>query len=293
MEHHWNSTEIPNLENRNAVVTGAGREIGQLIIRRLQEHGANVYAISRDDISSEEFGPNVEPVRINPTSMESIQHGASRILHAAGTIDILIHAASISVAPRFRSRDGHNLMLATNYLGFVLLSHELSPALRRSDSPRVVLAGPGTPVSIDVNLDQLDGDLDWDIAYAQTRLAAMMFALELSVRAKASNTPLISAVGEARESDRFLAAHHPIRRMSRNVVSRLTGVPRDAAALPVLFAATSEFAEGGSYYAPETHGRLRGEPLQTMMPQAARSESLRAELWQRTEDMLGVSLAIA
>ena len=293
MHPHWRSDEIPDLTDLNAVVTGAGRETGRLIIQRLAEHGANVYAISRDELPKDRFGANVEPVRINPTNMSSIQKGAARISDEVGHVDIFIHAATTSIAPRFRTAEGHDLMLATNYLGFVMLTHQLAPAMRRSASPRVVLSGPGDPLDADLDLDRLDADADqpWDVLYTQSRIAAMIFALELNCRATRSRMPLLSAVAEA--NDPVVELHHPIRRATRQLMSILNGAPKDVPALPTLFASTSTTATGGTYYAASGRGRLVAEPLPAKVSTCAASDALRTELWQRTERMLGVQLDVA
>jgi NAD(P)-dependent dehydrogenase (short-subunit alcohol dehydrogenase family) len=291
MQPYWRSEEIPDLTGMNAVVTGAGREVGRLIIQRLAEHGANVFAVSRDALPPGRFSSGVEPVRMNPTSMASIHNGASRIASEVGHVDILIHAASSSIAPRFRSSEGHDLMLATNYLGFVMLTHALAPAMRKSRSPRVVLAGPGAPLDADFDLERLDidADLPWDILYTQSRIAAMIFALELNCRAGDRHSSLLSAVAEANEHDATLDRHHPFRRTTRRVMSLLTRTPADTPALPTLFASTSCEAIGGTYYAASGKGRLLSEPLPARLPV---SDELRTELWQRTEDMLGLQLDV-
>lgn len=290
----WRSEEIPDLAGLNAVVTGAGREVGGLIIQRLAEHGANIFAISRDELPPDRFSSNVEPVRMNPTSLASIQQGASRIADQVDHVDILIHAASCSIAPRFRSAEGHDLMLATNYLGFVMLSHALAPAMRKSRSPRVVLAGPGAPIDGDLDLDRLDADADlpWDVLYTQSRIAAMIFALELNSRAGRSGSSLLSAAAEANEHDPVADRHHPFRRTTRRVIRLLNGTPRDTDALPTLFASTSGDATGGTYYAASRTGRLLSQPLPSRISARAASDQVRTELWQRTEDMIGLRLDI-
>lgn len=295
MHPHWRTDEIPDLTDLNAVVTGAGRETGRLIIQRLAEHGANVFAISRDELPRDRFGPGVEPVRMNPTSMSSIQRGAERISDEVGHVDILIHAATTSIAPRFRSSEGHDLMLATNYLGFVMLTHQLAPAMRKSAAPRVVLAGPGDPLDADLDLDRLDADADlpWDVLYTQSRIAAMIFALELNLRAETSRSVLLSAVSEANHHDPVIQRHHPIRRLTRQALSILAGTPADVPALPTLYASTARDVAGGTYYAATGRGRLVAEPLPAKISACAASDSLRTELWQRTEDMLGVQLDVA
>lgn len=292
---YWTSDEIPDLTNKYAVVTGAGRKLGQMIIRRLGEHGAHVFAVSRDELSPDQFGENVEPMRMIPTSMESIQRGAERIRDQASQVDVLIHAASISVAPRFRSAEGHGLMIATNYLGFVMLAHELSPAMHKSASPRVILAGSEEPIGIDLDMDHLDedSDLDWNAAYAQSRLAAMMFALELNSRANVRKSPLISSVAEAHEPDTFLESHHPIRKHIHGIRSRVLGEPDDAPVLPVLYASTSDTVQGGQYFAVRRRGKTRIMPDPARIPPPARNPALRSELWQRTEHILGLQLDVA
>lgn len=294
MNQHWTAAELPDLTGRTAVVTGASRDLGRMIVQRLSEHGAIVYAISRDEISKEQFHHNVEPVRMNPTSMDSIQNGAEQIRAGVDHLDILIHAASLSIAPRFRTAEGDELMFATNYLGFVMLTHALSPAMRASPSPRIVLADSGNARTVDMDIDRLDGDdLPWDIAYAQSRLAAMMFALELSTRALEVHSPLISAMGQMRERERVVDAHHPIRRNMYDILGRVYRIPPDAPTHPVLFASTADQARGGDYYAPWRHGQLRIDQIVNKLPGAARNPALRTDLWQRTEHMLGIHIDVA
>lgn len=294
MQPSWTTSEIPDLTNRYAVVTGAGRHPGRMIVERLCGLGANVFAISRDELPAGSFGSNVEPVRMNPTSMDSIHRGAERIRDQVSCIDILIHAATISIAPRFRSAEGHNLMVATNYLGFVVLSHELAPAMRPSDSPRVVLAGSGVLTGANLDLDHLDDDdVSWQKAYTRSRLAAVMFALELNSRAGALRSSLMSSVAEAREPDPVLDARHPFRRQLHGFMSRITHVPEDAPVLPVLYASASHEARGGQYYDVHDRAKRRVAPNPAKIPEAAKNPSLRSELWQRTEDMLGLRLEVA
>jgi nucleoside-diphosphate-sugar epimerase len=293
MEQVQTSGTLPDLSNKTAVVTGAGRDIGRMIIQRLSEQGAHIYAISRDEIPTEGLRDNVEPMQMNPTRMESIQRGSERIREEVDHVDILIHAASVSIAPRFRSAEGHELMLATNYLGFVMLAHELAPAMRLSESPRVVLADTGRPIDVDIDLDRLDADIDlpWDVAYAHSRLAAMMFALELSSRASTSRLSLVPVMGEAK--DRSLDAYHPLRRRYHTIMDRITGTPPDAPVAPLIYASTATEARRGGYYAQYRRGRLRVDQIADRLPPLAASQETRNELWQRTEDMLGIQLAIA
>lgn len=229
-----------------------------------------------------------------PTSMDSIQRGAARIREQVEHIDLLVHAATISTAPRFRSSEGHELMLATNYLGFVMLSHELAPAMRRSKGPRVVLAGPGDPLEVPVDLDGIDADADvpWPVLYHQSRIAAMIFAMELNARATAHRSHLLSAVAEADDHEPIQSRHHPIRAQARSMLARMGREPQDVHALPILYASTAAEAAGGTYYAPAGRGRLQAEPIAARLPAEASSHKVRDELWQRTEDLLGIRLDI-
>lgn len=295
MPASWRSSDIPDLTGKNAVVTGSGREPGRTIVERLAERGANVFAVSRDPLPVDRFGPNVEPVQMIPTSMESIQRGAGRIREQVEHIDLLVHAATISVAPDFRTAEGHELMLATNYLGFVMLSHALAPSMRRSERPRVVIAGPGDPLDVPVDLDGLDADahVPWPVLYHQSRIAAMIFAMELNIRATTRRSRLLSAVAEADDRAPVASRHHPARAQARSLLARIGGEPRDSHALPTLFASTALHAAGGTYYAPAGRGRLQAEPIAARLPVGATADDVRDELWQRTEDMLGISLDVA
>jgi NAD(P)-dependent dehydrogenase (short-subunit alcohol dehydrogenase family) len=285
--------EIPDLTNRYAVVTGAGRLLGRMIIQRLSDHGANVFAISRDEVAVDGLGPGVEPMRMNPTSMESIHHGAQRIRDHVPHVDILIHAASISIAPDFRTGEDHNLMVATNYLGFVMLSHELAPALRRSDSPRVVLAESGEIIHQNLELDHLDDDMDRDAAYNQSRLAAMMFVLELDHRARQRRPSLVSAVAEGREPHPTRSVLHPFRSHLDYFTTLVQHHPDDAPVLPIIYTSTSLDVRGGEYYDIHDRARRHVAPNPAKIPDAAKNATLRSQLWERTEDMLGMRLEVA
>lgn len=290
MSAPWQPSEIPDLTGKNAVVTGSGRELGRTIVQRLAERGANVFAVSRDELPGDRFGANVEPVHMIPTSMASIHQGAERIRDQVEKIDLLVHAATISTAPRFRTAEDTASCWRPTTSGSSCSATSLPPRCAGAN----VLAGPGDPLEVPVDLDGLDADADvpWPVLYHQSRIAAMIFAMELNIRAVTRRSDLLSAVAEGRDGHP-LHSHHPIRAQARSILARMGGGADAPHAAPTLFASTAAEAAGGTYYAPAGRGRLHADPIAARLPAEASSDEVRDELWQRTEDMLGIRLDVA
>ena len=299
----WTADQLPDLSGRRALVTGANSGIGFVTARELARHGAEVVLAVRDtdagDAAAERIRRagirgDVAVERLDLASLESVRAFAGRF---EGTLDVLVNNAGVMAPPRRRTTvDGHELQFGTNHLGHVALTALLLPHLLKSESPRVTTVSSlahrgGDGRVLDGNPEQ---GYDPQTSYAQSKLANLLFALELQRRADAAGSPLTSTAAHPGVSSTRLFTSRD--GMGANGVVRaiLGGFGKvffagpDAAEEAVLFAAT--VAEPGSYTGPTSLGGARGAIGPALPSDWATDETLAGLLWDRSEQLAGVNL---
>jgi NAD(P)-dependent dehydrogenase (short-subunit alcohol dehydrogenase family) len=195
--------------------------------------------------------------------------------------------------PQGRTADGFEVQIGTNHLGHFALTNLLLPHVR----DRVVtLSSPAHRMGR-IDLD----DLSWErrryqrwLAYSQSKLANLLFTLELQRR-------LVEAGSEVRA-----VAAHPgyaatnlqsrTESLAQNTVmavgNRLLAQSAEMGALPTLFAATQDIP-GGSYVGPDGIGEQRGHPTLVGRSRAASDAETARALWARSEGLTGVRFPLA
>ena len=192
---------LPQLDGRIAIVTGATGGLGFEVARGLLRRGASVIVAGRDPIKghhalvrlSNERSP--APPRfeqLDLASLPSVRAFASGI----GECDILINNAGLMGTPTRRTTsDGFELQLGTNYLGHFALTGLLLPALARaSGGGRVVSVSSVAHRRAGIAFDDLQSERRYGPmrAYGQSKLAMLVFAIELQRRATAAGWNLTS-----------------------------------------------------------------------------------------------------
>src|SRR2546423_6955401 len=195
--------KIPSQLGRTAVVTGATGGIGYETALALAKAGSEVILTGRDDrkgrsaiekISHEVIGARISYEQLDLASLASIADFAQRI-HARQSLDLLINNAGVMALPRRQTTtDGFEMQFGTNHLGHFALTARLMPLLRRATGPRVVSVSSLAHRTGFIDFDDLQGARvysPWK-AYGQSKLACLMFALELQRRSDAAGWNLIS-----------------------------------------------------------------------------------------------------
>jgi NAD(P)-dependent dehydrogenase (short-subunit alcohol dehydrogenase family) len=182
------------MNGRVCVVTGATRGIGRATGRRLATLGADVVIVGRDERSLDatvaelrqaSASDRVSAVRIDLASMNSIRKGAAEITRRWSAIHVLVNNAGVNAKRRTTSLDGREMTLAVNHLAPFLLTSLLAPALARGAPSRVVNVTSVFARWGRVELDDLElGRRHYDPtrAYTQSKLANVMFTLDLAER---------------------------------------------------------------------------------------------------------------
>ncbi len=293
----WTFEDIPDQTGRTAIVTGANTGIGLETARMLALKGARVALacrsrekgeLARERILKEKPDASVEVLALDLSDLESVAAFASDFAAAHERLDLLIDNAGVMVPPLGRTKQGFELQLGTNHLGHFALTARLLPLLERTPGSRVVVVSSAAQ-----NAGRIDfEDMNWERrsyspwrAYGQSKLANMMFALELARRLAARG----SAV-------RVTAAHPG---WTATDLQRTSGVARffnpllamkaPDGALPTLRAATDPAAANGSYWGPSHFFELNGPPAPANVPARARDEAVAAKLFDVSENLAGVT----
>ncbi|GAA3716601.1 oxidoreductase [Nonomuraea antimicrobica] len=284
----WTITDIPDQNGRTAVVTGANSGLGIATVEALAAAGAHVVLAVRDPERGEAAAAgvpgSVEVRRLDLADLASVREFAAAW---RGDLDLLVNNAGVMNTPESSTKDGFELQFGTNHLGHFALTNLLLPHI----TDRVVTVSseahkkPGTP---HINFDNLNltGEYTPRKAYSQSKLANLLFTLELQRRLAAAHSPV-----------RALAAHpgwattnlqrHDGSALNR-IVMRAVAQDNKAGALPTLYAAVQDLP-GASYVGPDGFGEVRGAPTLVGRSPAASDPATARRLWTVSEELTGVT----
>ena len=294
--------EVPSQVGKTIVVTGATGGLGFEMALALAKAGADVILTGRDDgkgqsaiekIGRQLTGVRVSYERLDLASLASIADFAQR-MDARPSLDLLINNAGVMALPRRQTTaDGFEMQFGTNHLGHFALTARLMPLLRRTSGSRVVSVSSLAHRTGFIDFDDLQGERlysPWK-AYGQSKLACLMFALELQRRSDAAGWKLISNAAHPGFARTNLFASGPGGLLSLATDFAAPFLAHSAAdgARPILFAATSPEAGQGTYYGPGGFGELRGAPARALIMPQARSPAMAARLWNVSEKLTSTS----
>jgi NAD(P)-dependent dehydrogenase (short-subunit alcohol dehydrogenase family) len=303
----WTAADIPPQTGKTALVTGSAglgfetaRELARagarvIIASRNPETGAEAIARIKAEIPTAEL--RFEAVDLG--SLASVSALAARLRGRTDVLDLLVNNAGVMTPPRrMETVDGFELQFGTNYLAHFALTGLLLPLLVNAGQARVV-----TLSSIAARGGEIDfADLQQTAyrpmpAYAQSKLACLMFGLELQRRSVANGWGLNSIPVHPGISRTGLLYNTPggasgMRRLMRAMLWFLFQ-PVPQGALPSLFAATAPQAEGGVYYGPDGGAELSGFPAKARIPAPAKDEAAGQRLWEVSETLTGVHFETA
>ena len=233
-------------------------------------------------------------LELDLADLNSVRRAASEVSDRYGHVDLLFNNAGVMAPPRTLTKQGYELQLGVNHLGHMALTLQLLPLMQGRNDARVVTVTSGAQYFGRIRWDDPSWDEGYDRygAYSQSKLANVMFALELEARQQ-----------EQGGSIRSLAAHPGLARTDLQPTAIATGGNRFEAlayrlmdplfqsaamgALPQLHAATAETAQGGEHYGPDQLGGMRGHPTRCRIAPAALDREQRQRLWQLSEELAG------
>lgn len=289
----WSLADMPAQDGRIYLVTGGTSGIGYESAKALAAAGAHVIIAARNPQRGQEA---IERIRqetpdahlqfeaLDLADLASVKTLATRLDSTLPHLDGLINNAGLmEPAERGTSADGLEIQFAVNYLGHFALTEELLPLLQKADNPRVVtlssIAARARGAAINFADLQFEQDYDASLAYRQSKLACLMFALELQRRSDVAGWGITSI------------ASHPGVSYTNLLPSQGRSLPplpflfQTAAqgAIPTLYAATAPDAIGGRYYGPTGLMEVRGPLGLARVPANALDAQAVARLWSVSE----------
>jgi NAD(P)-dependent dehydrogenase (short-subunit alcohol dehydrogenase family) len=285
----WNATRLPDLAGRTAVVTGANSGIGFAAADALARAGAHVVFAVRDPergrAAAARTVGSTEVRRLDLADLASVREFADEW---QGPIDLLINNAGVMMLPEQRTKDGFEMQFGTNHLGHFALTNRLLPYVR----DRVVTVSSGAHRMGDgiIHFDDVNLTTNYapQRAYAQSKLANLLFTLELQRRLVAAGSPVRALAAHPGWAATNLQSHtaNPVTRALMAVGNKLVAQDDKAGALPTLYAATQDLP-GASYVGPSGLGEMRGAPTLVGRSTAASDAVVARRLWTVSEELTG------
>jgi len=293
---------------RRILITGATSGIGLHTALQLAAGGDHIILAARNPENGEEVlqrilasGGKAEFRRLDLGDQAMIHQFAEAELALGKPLDVLINnAGSLPPKNRTTTKDGFELDFGVGFFGHFTLTGRLLPGLERSPAPRVISVSSVSHRFGHINLNDLHHEHHYvsSLAYNRTKLACLMFALELHRRATAAGSRLVSVAAHPGISKTPIASgwEHEGRRGwwerfelfgYRWTLDHLGQTPEEGA-LPLVYAANEPSVVGGGYYGCTGFQQCGGPPGPVQPGHNAMNEETAARLWQAAEELTGV-----
>lgn len=178
------------LTDQTILITGATSGLGRQVARELAKQGAHVIAHGRNPERLKEVHQElgVDVVAGDLADLRRVGELAEEITRHYDHLDVLVNNAGIGFGRDSQTRevsaDGIELRFAVNYLAGVHLTRKLLPLMRAPG--RIVNVASAAQQEIDFADPQLESDYDGTRAYAQSKLAQVMFTIDLAIELEGS-----------------------------------------------------------------------------------------------------------
>ncbi|WP_167105700.1 SDR family NAD(P)-dependent oxidoreductase [Mycobacterium sp. DL592] len=296
MTSHWSASRLGNLSGKRIIVTGATNGVGLGTARALVRAGAQVVmAVRNVELGAQraaEIGGHTQVVKLDLADQASVRAFPDLL---DGDVDILVNNAGIVTQARSETVDGFESMLGTNFLGPFALTNLLFGRVRSQ------IINVGSDGHKQGTIDFADPHLrssKWSSfpAYARSKLAVMLWGLELDRRLRAAGSPVIShlthpgwvASNLTNLSDkRVMAVFHSI---AQSAANRL-GNDIDAGAATTLYC-IAEPIPPGSYVGIDSRLGLKGGPTLSGRSAVASDYDIARRLWEFAETETGTTLPV-
>lgn len=301
---NWTPDELPDLNGKTYYITGANSGIGLEATKILCGKGARVILGARSEAKADaamDQVRNVVPdasmgfVQCDLADLDSVAEAAAAVIETAPQLDALVNNAGVMQPPYRKTKQGFELQIGTNHLGHFKLTSLLYEHLKKA-SGRVVCVSSIAHRQGRIDFDDLQSEKSYEAtrAYCQSKLANILFALELDRRCKKVGSPVVGipvhpgysatnlqTAGVGMDGGSWL-----LRNLYR-VTNKLVAQSADRGGYPLCLAAADPKAEGGVYYGPTRWGDTSGPVGRSHVAKRARDEAVAARLWTVSEELVG------
>lgn len=295
----WTANDIPDQSGKLILITGANSGVGYESALALARKGARVLMACRSIEKGNEAKqailkqvPNaqIEVMPLNLGNLKSIQDFAQKFTATHSQLDVLMNNAGIMSLPYGTTADGFEQQLGTNHLGHFALTGHLLPTLIATPNSRVVTVSSSAYMTGQMHFDDLQSQQHYSRwgAYEQSKLANILFTLELQRKLEAVHSQTISVAAHPGHAVTNLQSHgiNRFEHWRSRLMNSITGQPADEGARSQLYATTSPDVRGGDFYGPKWI--LWGEVVKVEINARGKNPADAARLWQISEQLTGV-----
>ena len=303
----WGPEAMGDQSEKTVVVTGANSGIGFEVTKAFAENGAHVVmacrSLDRGNAASEEIraavaDPSLSVMELDLADLDSVRSFAETFRTEYSDLHVLSNNAGVMAIPRSETEDGFETQFGVNHLGHFALTGLLLDRLRETaGETRIVTQSSGLHERGEIDFADLHGEQSYDRfdAYAQSKLANVLFAYELDRRLRAADADVTSVACHPGFAATNLQRRGPelagskLRLWMMKLANAVFAQSAATGALPMLMAGTDSDVAGGEYVGPGGLMNMRGAPQ--IQPSSDRSydEGLAGKLWDVSVDLTGVS----
>ncbi len=302
----WAAKDIPDLSGKTMIVTGGNSGIGYRAALQLAAVGADTILACRDlkragaaaeAICEAHPDARVEAMELDLASLASIRRFAAEFTRTRDRIDVLCNNAGVMALPQRETADGFEMQLGTNHLGHFALTGVLLEQLLTTPGSRVVSVSSTFHKPGKINFDDLQSERSYSKwgAYAQSKLANLLFTYELQRRLAAKGASTIAVACHPGYASTNLQSAGPrmtgssLAEMVWGWINGIFAQSAEMGALPTLRAATDPDIEGGDYIGPDGFGESYGNPVKVKSNSRSHDPETAKKLWAISEDLTGVA----
>lgn len=297
----WTASDINDQSGRVFLITGANSGLGLEATKALVAKGARVIAGCRNEGKAKSAlaltGPGeVDIRRLDLGDLSSVRDFAAGVSADYPSIDVLMNNAGVMAVPRSETVDGFEQQLGVNHLGHFALTGLLMPSVLAATNGRVVTVSSSAHRMGTMNFDDLhgrDGYQRWS-AYGQSKLANLLFTLELQRRLSSAGVAAIALTahpGYAATNLQFAhadATGSGLEKRVMGVVNKVLAQPAEAGAWPQLYASVAPGLVGGEFIGPGGLFESRGHPKVVQPNSKAKDVASAERLWEVSTEATGV-----
>lgn len=295
----WIKKNMPAQTGKTAIVTGANTGIGFETALALYEAGAYVVLACRNRDNAQQAMEKMQSLGgagtletgvLDLSSLAAIKEFARNFLQHHQQLHILINNAGVMIPPPSKTADGFELQFGVNFIGHFALTGYLYPLLKATPGARVVSVSSGAYLRGGIDFDNLRSEQSYEPMreYAQSKLANVLFTLELQRRIDAAHGGVMAVNAQPGANKTELSRHMTSSEFDA-AVDRVGSLMEPwQGALPSLYAAVMPGVKGGDFYSPDQDNGYRGYPAIWETAPHALDEPLAKKLWAFAEGATGL-----
>ena len=296
-DENWDAKFIPDLEGKTALITGSNSGLGYYTAKALAEKNCHVILLCRtlekSIATKNKLLKLIPQAKLSTIGMEmanfnNVSSKCDQISNEYENLDLLINNAGIMHPPKTLNSQGYEIQFAVNHLSHMLLTLKLIPLLEKIKNSRIITV---------TSLAQFFGKVGWknlkaenyynkQESYATSKLANIMFALELSKKFAEKNILSLAAHPGIAKTNLFNAQRPNPSRIEKLSLGLFSPIFQSAemGALPQLYAATSSKVKNGDHYGPKFN--FRGYPKLSKTSPLALNTNERKNLWNKSLEII-------